>query len=502
MNAKNPLYSARQLGLFAIIFILGLITIKGYAQSDTLHLNYKGLDTKMPDSTEARIVEWAKKLNGKHVDVDVVAYYDQSDFKKFAAERADESFLILNRKARELITINSYAPKKGQKSQRSRVDVIYKVTLTPEEKAAAEKAAKEKKEQEKVATNIEKKEKKEDEKVVKTKDESSKKKEEKKEPVKVVNKPFVAKDEFKARKLIVVLLGENKDEVERLTKKGKNDELEIYRNNVKAYNENITNAFKNFWTETNFEIMSETDVAGTDISEKALDWVLLLPDKKQIEKVDFMTYKATMVYPTGKKKAINEREFKISIPNGIPEEADFLLLMHKIKVYYGFDKEFDRTQLEETLAAKTLYVDTTLTELSPEEFKEEYPHPFKYTGAKEILELANKRDKSVLYFKPDVTGGIINVMIINAETGAIISRTNLSGLAKVSMKTPEGRFGNGSNLMFGGPQLFLEVCTSCVFGNIELFRLYTAKPRVKKLMLKFMINESKQIKHFSPLMIF
>ncbi len=34
-------------------------------------------------------------------------------------------FIILNRKARDLITITSNAPKKGAKSQRSTVDIVY-----------------------------------------------------------------------------------------------------------------------------------------------------------------------------------------------------------------------------------------------------------------------------------------------------------------------------------------------------------------------------------------
>jgi len=61
----------------------------------------------------------------------VAAYYNESEYKKFSDERADEMFLLLNRKARSLITIQTIGPKKGKKAQRSTVDVIYKFTDGP-----------------------------------------------------------------------------------------------------------------------------------------------------------------------------------------------------------------------------------------------------------------------------------------------------------------------------------------------------------------------------------
>jgi hypothetical protein len=142
---KKSVYRNSQL-LVVILFATILKCTPVFSQTDTLRLYYKGLDTKVPDTTEAKIVNWAKARKGQHFDVAIVAYYDKGEFKQFAQTRSDEMFLVMNRKARELITIQSYEPKKGVKSQRSRVDIIYTKALTAEEKAAAEKAEKEKKE--------------------------------------------------------------------------------------------------------------------------------------------------------------------------------------------------------------------------------------------------------------------------------------------------------------------------------------------------------------------
>lgn len=118
--------------LISILFLSSLLTsIK--AQTDTLHLDYSGIQTVLPDTTEAKLNEWAKKINGKKYEVVVFAYYHDKDFKKFADERADDMFRILNRKAREWITIKNIESKKGKKFQRSRVDIVYS-SLVPESK--------------------------------------------------------------------------------------------------------------------------------------------------------------------------------------------------------------------------------------------------------------------------------------------------------------------------------------------------------------------------------
>jgi len=112
-----------------IVFTLAIFLFRTTAFSqDTLHLNYIALQTKMPDSTDAKVAAWAKNLNGRHVDLEVLCYYSQGSFKPYATERSEEVFLVLNRKARASITIVKNEVVKGSKSQRSMVDVVYRTT--------------------------------------------------------------------------------------------------------------------------------------------------------------------------------------------------------------------------------------------------------------------------------------------------------------------------------------------------------------------------------------
>lgn len=103
---------------------------------DTLHVNYDNIKVTPHDTALAKMDAWIKSLNGAHVDINVYAYYSKIEFKKYAQQRADEMFLILNRKARSQFTIVFIGPKKGENSQRSRVDIVYTRPLTEAEKAA------------------------------------------------------------------------------------------------------------------------------------------------------------------------------------------------------------------------------------------------------------------------------------------------------------------------------------------------------------------------------
>jgi hypothetical protein len=165
------------------ILILACCAFPSVSQTDTLHIYYQGLQTKTLDSNETKIANWAKTLKGKRVDVTVLAYYEKMDYKKYAQERADEMFLSLNRKARDIITIKSIGPKKGEKYQRSTLDIVYKISGSEDKIVATEKkeSAKNSKEEgvtkEKVA--VEKKESvkqdaKEEEKVVEKKEKPAK----------------------------------------------------------------------------------------------------------------------------------------------------------------------------------------------------------------------------------------------------------------------------------------------------------------------------------------
>jgi Protein of unknown function (DUF3575) len=99
--------------------------VKYIAQADTLHLNYHYSQIAPHDSTLAKITNWINALNGRQVNLKLVGYYNTADYKKAASLRLDELFLILNRKARSLITIEELEPKRGKTQQRSRVDIVY-----------------------------------------------------------------------------------------------------------------------------------------------------------------------------------------------------------------------------------------------------------------------------------------------------------------------------------------------------------------------------------------
>lgn len=124
-----------------------------YSQKDTLHLYYRGMATDVADSNDVKLTNWMKSLKGKHWDVEIYSYYDNSEFKKYMNERAENLNMVVIRKARDLITIKFMGPVKGKKSQRSVADVVY----TPSGSAAAVQAPK--------TTTEEKKEEKKEKKV-------------------------------------------------------------------------------------------------------------------------------------------------------------------------------------------------------------------------------------------------------------------------------------------------------------------------------------------------
>lgn len=147
---------------------------------DTLHLNFHHTQVTVHDSIQKKVEAWAKSLNGQHVNISVYGYYHRAEFKKFAQQRCDEMFLVLNRKARSLITIDFIGPKKGEDYQRTRVDIIYTNSdANVKAAAAAEKAEQEKMKAEEKAKQVAEKEKKElEEKEKKKVAESEKKSEE------------------------------------------------------------------------------------------------------------------------------------------------------------------------------------------------------------------------------------------------------------------------------------------------------------------------------------
>jgi hypothetical protein len=229
---------------------------------------------------------------------------------------------------------------------------------------------------------------------------------------------------------------------------------------------------------------------------------MLVPGNKEVEKIPFMTYKTVMVYVKGKDLNLYEKEFKVSLTGPAPTLGDYYLLLGKMKTFYKLAPDYNvETQLEEKLKTKTLYVDKDLVELTNEEFKAEYPYPFEIASAEKVEAVANSMDKNAIYVKTDVayTPNLINLLFVDAETGYVLSRSSISGLAKVSMTMPSGRFGSSSGFKLGGQQLNFFVCTTCGLAGAELFRLYTAKPKLKRPMINFLKDGKKQKKHNNPL---
>lgn len=114
----------------------------GFAQPDTLHLYYHHTATTPHDTTLAKMDKWIKSLNGQHQDLRIVGYFHKYEFRKFAQERVDEMFLVVNRKARSLFTIKETVAQRGKDYQRTTVDLIYQRTGGGEKKAAAKAADK------------------------------------------------------------------------------------------------------------------------------------------------------------------------------------------------------------------------------------------------------------------------------------------------------------------------------------------------------------------------
>jgi hypothetical protein len=114
----------KTIGLFIFCALFASFT-KVLAQKDTLHLYYMGSQTTVADSNDAKLTKWAKSLKGKHAYVEIYTYYDNSDFKAGMTERCENLYLVVNRKARDLITIKKSGALKGKKHQRYVADIVY-----------------------------------------------------------------------------------------------------------------------------------------------------------------------------------------------------------------------------------------------------------------------------------------------------------------------------------------------------------------------------------------
>ncbi len=131
---------------------------------DTLHIYYQGLQTKILDSNDAKISKWVKSLNGRKVQIEIYSYYEKGEFKKYMTERTDELFMVVNRKARDFITVKFMGAVKGKKSQRSVADLVYTIDGVPSSNSNASTISPKKEKDASTKPNKKEKEEKEEEK--------------------------------------------------------------------------------------------------------------------------------------------------------------------------------------------------------------------------------------------------------------------------------------------------------------------------------------------------
>lgn len=126
---KNTLL--RTFCLAALFLLSGSLQPLQAQQKDTLHIYYQGLQTNILDSNDAKITKWVKGLNGRKVELQIYGYYEDSQYKKFMAERVENLFMVVNRKARDQINVTFMGPVKGKKTQRSTADIVYSSANAP-----------------------------------------------------------------------------------------------------------------------------------------------------------------------------------------------------------------------------------------------------------------------------------------------------------------------------------------------------------------------------------
>lgn len=310
---------------------------------------------------------------------------------------------------------------------------------------------------------------------------------------------FSAATEIKKRKLIVVLLEENPETIDKLTKDGKVSEIDAYKQNIKKDNDITMSSFKEFWKETPLEFIAESKVKDLPQADIAAA-TLISHEEASIEKVEFLMYDVCLGYTeTGKKGKTSfelyHKFFKIAVENDVPSPADLLFLLRKIRVYYDLDVQFDLKTLNDKLAKKTLLIDKESTEMTLAEIKDTYEFPVKLVSADEILASKNSRDKSTVYLKLDVfkNEGQQAFLLVESETGQILSRSLMGGITKVTINTPSSRgFDATGQYSFADNNAAFRRCSSCGIIGKELIRLYTARAKLKKSVLKVLASQKIQ----------
>jgi hypothetical protein len=140
---------------FFVLFSILFISIHScYSQQDTIRLHYQGTQTKLLDSSEAKIDKWVKNLKGRKADVKIVGYYEKSEFKDVAKARLEDIQMVIIRKARETVTIKKLGTDKGPKAKRTCVEIIATVYASEAELEAKAKAEEEAKAKEEAAKKV------------------------------------------------------------------------------------------------------------------------------------------------------------------------------------------------------------------------------------------------------------------------------------------------------------------------------------------------------------
>ncbi|MCD6018248.1 MAG: hypothetical protein K0S53_1369 [Bacteroidetes bacterium] len=314
---------------------------------------------------------------------------------------------------------------------------------------------------------------------------------------------FSAKAEIKKRKLVVVLLDENPETISELKSKGKDSEIPVYLENIKKDNEITKATFAEFWKETPVEFIQESKILSYTLDDLS-KLTVITHEAASIEGVEFLKYEVCLGYSETNKKGktnfdLYHKSFKFSCENDVPSPADLLLLVHKIRVYYDLDKQFDLKTLDAKLAKKTLLIDKDATEMTNEEIKDAYEFPFKLVSAADIAASKNSRDKGTVYLKLDVfkagAGGAQQAfLLVDSETGQILSRSLMGGITKVAIveARASSRGFDGTSQLSGVLQPEYRRTIRAGITGPEMVRLYTARAKLKKSVLKVLASQKIQ----------
>ncbi|MBA2612972.1 MAG: hypothetical protein H0U95_13450 [Bacteroidetes bacterium] len=318
---------------------------------------------------------------------------------------------------------------------------------------------------------------------------------------------FSFTNEFKKRKLLIALQEENPKTIEELNKKGKQNLIESYKANVKRDNEITKKVFTEYWKDTPIEFILESKI--TSLTEDELSKsAIMMHEAASNEGVEFMYYNIAIIQVLTNKKGNKsydkyDKFFKVSLEDDVVSYADLLLLTKKMKTLFDYDKQFDQTQLNTKLASKTLLIDKESCELSEEDMKSNYDFPFKLVSRQELLESKNSKDPKTLYVKVDLYAGMPNFLIIDSENGQVIARSTIAGLVKVSFNGPSGSFNSNGQLATisekASNRVTYNSCMTCGISGGEIIRLYTAKAKLKKAVIRVLNNQKQQIKFYSDL---